>query len=144
MSVPLFSVGDISFVFQVVILFLLIFSLLFIKGNGVKKNLKLHGYLTVLALVLHTILIVIVMIPEFTSEFGELVELSFLNALTVWSHVILGTLAEILGFIVVGFWVSKPLSKMACERVKKVMLPLFVVWAISLITGALMHILDVL
>jgi hypothetical protein len=35
------------------------------------------------------------------------------------------------GFIIVGFWASKPLSNMACSRVKKIMLPLFIIWTIS-------------
>jgi hypothetical protein len=127
-----------------VILFLLILGLPFVRGIGGKKNLMRHGYLTVLALVLHTLLIFIVMIPSFSGGFGELGELSFLNAFNVWSHAILGTAAEILGLIVVGFWLSKPLSNMACVRMKKIMLPLFIIWTISLINGALIHILGML
>ena len=143
MSVPL-DPGDISLVLQVVILFLLILGLPLVKGIGGKKNLMRHGYLTILALILHTVLIFSVMIPSFSNGLGELGELSFLNAFNVWSHAILGTAAEILGFIVVGFWVSKPLTNMACTRVKKIMLPLFIIWTISLINGALIHILGVL
>jgi hypothetical protein len=144
MSVSLDPIGNISLVLQVVILFLLVLGFPLVKGVGVKKNLKMHGYLTVLALILHTILIIIVMIPTFSSGFGELGELSFLDAFNVWSHAILGTLAEILGFVIVGFWVSKSLSHRACVRMKKVMLPLFIIWAISLINGALIHILGML
>jgi hypothetical protein len=144
MAAPLDPAGNISLVLQVVILFLLVLGLPFVKGYGGKKNLLTHGYLTVLALVLHTVLIFIVMIPSFTNGFGELGELSFLNAFNVWSHAVLGTAAEILGFIIVGFWASKPLSNMACSRVKKIMLPLFIIWTISLINGALMHILGTL
>jgi hypothetical protein len=144
MSIPLDPVGNISLTLQVVILFLLVLGLPFARGIGGKKSFMRHGYLTVLALILHTILIFIVMIPSFSSGFGELGELSFLSAFNVWSHAILGTAAEILGFIVVGFWLSKPLSNMACVRVKKVMLPLFIIWTISLINGALIHILGML
>lgn len=57
MSVPLDPLGNISLVFQVVILFLLILGLPFVRGMGGEKNLMRHGYLTVLALILHTILI---------------------------------------------------------------------------------------
>jgi hypothetical protein len=138
------DLGDISLVLQVVILFLLILGLPLVRRTGNKKNLMRHGYLTVLALILHTILILIVMIPSFSSGFGELGELSFFDGLNVWSHAILGTAAEILGFIVVGFWLSKPLSNMACVRVKKIMLPLLIVWTVSLINGALIHILEIL
>jgi hypothetical protein len=137
-------VGDISLVLQVVILFVLILGLPFVKGLGVKKSFFMHGYLTIFALILHSVLIFIVMIPVFNNGIGELGGLSFLAALTVWSHVILGTVAEILGIIVIGFWVSKPLSNMACLRMKNVMLPLFIMWTLSIINGAIIHILGML
>jgi hypothetical protein len=142
--VPLDPVGNISLVLQVVILFLLILGLPFVKGIGVKRNLLMHGYLTILALITHSVLIFIVMIPAFSNGIGELSGLSFLAALTVWSHAILGTVAEILGIIVIGFWVSKPLSNMNCLRMKKVMLPLFIIWTISIVNGAMIHILGLL
>lgn len=104
----------------------------------------MHGYLTILALIMHSILIFIVMLPVFSNGIGELSGLSFLSALTVWSHAILGTVAEILGIIVIGFWVSKPLSNMTCLRMKKVMLPLFIIWTISIVNGAIIHILGML
>jgi hypothetical protein len=144
MPMPLDPVGNVSLILQIVILFLLILGLPFVKGIGAKKNFMRHGYLTVLALILHTLLIFIVMIPTFNNGLGELGGLSFLYALTVWSHVILGTTAEILGIIVVGFWVSKPLSNMACARTKKIMIPLFIIWTLAIINGALVHILGML
>ena len=142
MSIP-FDPGDASLVLQVVIFFLLMLGLPFVKGIGTKKNFMIHGSLTVLALILHTILIFGAMIPSFGIGVGESVGLSFSYSLIFWSHAILGTLAMILGFIVVGFWASKPLSNMACIRMKKVMVPLLVLWATSLIIGALVHILKI-
>jgi hypothetical protein len=56
MSVPLDPLGNISLVYQVVILFLLILSLPFVRGMGGKKNLMRNGYLTVLALTLQHVL----------------------------------------------------------------------------------------
>lgn len=100
--------------------------------------------MTTLALILHVSLFLSPMISVFSSDFGVLNGLSFLDALIVCSHVILGTAALILGFIVVGFWVSKPLLNMACVRVKKIMLPLLIIWTMSLIMGVLIHILEIL
>jgi hypothetical protein len=137
-------VGDISLVLQIVILFLLILGLPFVKGLGIKKNFLMHGYLTILALLTHSVLIFVVMIPVFNNGIGDLGGLSFLSALTVWSHVILGTVAEISGLLVIGFWISKPLSNMNCLRMKKVMLPLFIIWTISIVNGAIIHILGLL
>jgi len=141
MSLP-FDPGDASLVLQVVIFFLLILGLPFVKGIGAKKNLKIHGSLTVLALILHVILVFIAMIPSLGGGFGGFVELS--SAFIFWSHAILGTVALVLGFMVVGFWISKPLSNMACTRMKKLMAPLVIIWAISLIMGTLVHILKIL
>ncbi len=135
--------GDVSLVLQVVIFFLLVLGLPFVKGFGGKKNMLIHGYLTATALAVHTAIIFIVMISSFTNGFGELGEFSFLNSFSVWSHVVLGSLAEILGFVVVGFWVLKSPSKMACERMKTLMLPLLIIWAIALVNGALIHILEI-
>jgi hypothetical protein len=144
MPMPLDPTGNVSLILQVVILFLLILGLPLAKGFGGKKNLMRHGYLTVLALILHTLLIFIVMITTFNNGLGEIGGLSFFYALTVWSHVMLGTTAEILAIIVVGFWVSKPLTNMTCFRTKKIMLPLFIIWTLAIINGALVHILGML
>ena len=142
--VPLDPLGNVSLILQIVILFLLILGLPFAKGVGVKRNSMKHGYLTILALVLHSFLIFIVMVPTFSNGIGELSELSSTASLTVWSHVISGSLAEVLGIIVIGVWLSKPLSGMACLRMKKVMLPLFVIWTVSIVNGAIIHILGML
>jgi len=142
--VPLDPIGNISLILQIVILFLLILGLPFAKGVGVKKNSMKHGYLTILALILHSFLIFIVMVPSFSNGIGELSELSFTASLTVGSHVILGSLAEVLGIVVIGVWLSKPLSGMACLRMKKIMMPLFVIWIISIVNGAIIHILGML
>lgn len=104
----------------------------------------LHGYSTVAALILHTILIFIVMVPSFASEAEELFELSIFGSVTVWSHVILGTTAEVIGIILVVAWVIKRPSKMVCVRWKKLMTPLFVIWVISIVNGALVHLLGLL
>jgi hypothetical protein len=85
-----------------------------------------------------------VMIPTFSNGIADISSLPLLYAVNVWSHVILGTLAEILGFIIVGLWLSKPISQMACVKVRKWMMPLFIVWAISLVNGAILHIFQML
>ena len=142
--VTLDPIGNITLSLQVAIVFLLIIGLPFARGTSGIKNLIRHGYLTALALVLHTVLIFIVMIPNFISGFGDLGTLSVLASFDVWSHAILGTTAEVLGIAVIALWLSKPPSMMACGRMKKWMIPTFIVWMISLINGALIHILGLL
>ncbi len=137
-------VGNVSLTLQIVILFLLILGLPFVRGPSNKKNLMLHGYLTVLALALHTILIFAVMVPSFENGFAEFGDLSLLSSFTVWSHAILGTAAEVLGILLVATWLIYGPSKMRCGRWKKWMAPIFVIWVISIVNGALVHILGLL
>jgi hypothetical protein len=144
LMVPLDAVGDISLVLQIAILFLLILGLPFLRGVGSKKNLMWHGYSTLAALVLHTILIFLVMVPAFTGGFDELSGLSLAYSATVWSHIILGSAAEILGLIVVVSWLSKGPSKMSCVRLKKWMSPILIIWVISIVNGAIIHLIGIL
>ncbi len=142
--VPLDPIGNISLILQVTILFLLILGLPFVRGKDGKKNLMRHGYSTIAALILHSILILLVMIPVFSNGIPELSDLSIFSSITVYSHIILGSLAEILGLIIVIFWFGKPLVNMACLKFKKIMLPLFIIWIIALINGSIIHVFGLL
>jgi hypothetical protein len=142
--VALDPVGNVSLILQVIILFLLILGLPLVRGANSKKNLMRHGYLTVVALALHTILIFVVMIPSFLAGFGELGEISVLDSFNVWSHAVLGTTAEALAIIMISIWLYNRPSMMACAKLKKWMLPTFIIWTISLINGTLIHILGML
>lgn len=142
--IALDPIGNVSLILQIIILFLLVLGLPFFRGEINRKNFMLHGYSTVVALVLHTLLIFLVMIPTFTNEFDELAGISVLDSITIWSHVILGTMAEVLGVFLVVFWVAKVPSRMACGKWKKWMMPIFIIWVISIVNGALIHILGML
>lgn len=141
---PLDPIGNISLTLQIVILFLLILGLPLFRGPKDQKNIIGHGYFTVVALILHTILVFLVMIPSFSEGLGELGELSLFNSFTVWSHAILGTTAEVLGIIIIVFWVSKGPKKMACWKLRRWMMPTFIIWVLSIVNGALVHILGML
>jgi hypothetical protein len=75
---------------------------------------------------------------------GEIGGLSIFDSLTVWSHVVLGTTAEVLGIILVSSWLRMGPSRMACGRFKKWMMPTFIIWIVSIVNGALVHILGML
>jgi uncharacterized membrane protein YozB (DUF420 family) len=137
-------VGNISLILQIVILFLLVLGLPFFRGEQNQKNLMAHGHVTVVALILHTILIFIVMIPSFTSGFNGLGSLSLFDALTVWPHIVLGTSAEVLGLIIIGDWFKNGAKKMTCWKRHRWMRPTFVIWVISIINGTLIHVLGML
>ncbi len=136
MVVPLSPIGIVVLFLQIVSLFLLIPGLPFVRRKGVKRNLIRHGYLAALALVLHTITMLVVMVPSFSVNFDSIGDLSILQSLTVWLHVATGTAAEILGIFIVASWAFKPLQQMTCARRKWLMMPTFIIWTVSLISGA--------
>lgn len=144
LTVALDPVGNVSLMLQVVILFLLILGIPLVRGVTTKKNLIWHGYLTVAALVLHTALIFIVMVPSFSKGFGELGGLSVVDSFTVWSHAVLGTAAEVLAIIIIAPWLYRHPSTMACARMKKWMLPTFIIWIIAIVNGTIIHVLGML
>ncbi len=144
LAVALDPVGNVSLSLQVAVLFLLILGLPFIRGQNGRKTFLWHGYSTVAALVLHTILILIVMIPSFTRGFSEFGGLTLFNSIIVWSHAVLGTTAEVLAIVLVVVWLRRGPSKMACTLWKKWMMPTFIIWTVSIVNGALLHILGML
>jgi hypothetical protein len=139
-AMALDPVGNVSLSIQIAILFLLILGLPLARGPSSQKNFMRHGYSTLAAIVLHTILILVVMIPTLIGGSNEFVTLTLLSSVTVWSHVVLGTTAEILGILLVVAWLRKGPSKMTCALWKKWMMPTFIVWILSIVNGTLVHI----
>jgi len=137
-------VGNISLSLQIAILFLLILGLPLAKGPSGEKNFIRHGYSTLAALILHTTLIFLEMIPTFIGGFNEFGSLTLFTSITVWSHVVLGTAAEVLGIVIVATWTLKGPSKMACVSWRKWMMPTFIIWVIAIVNGALVHIFGLL
>lgn len=144
MAAPIDPVGNTVLSLQIVTLFLLILGLPFAKRRNEKKNLTRHGYLTTSALVLHTVTILIVMIPSFYTNFDSVGELSILQSTTVWLHTATGIAAEILGIVLVASWAFKPLQQMTCAKRKWLMAPTFIIWTTSLITGAVIHVAGII
>ncbi len=136
--------GNVSLALSVVTLFLLILGLPLVRGSKSVTNFRRHGYFTVAALVVETILVFVVMIPAFIDGFGDVLALSALPSLNTWLHVGLGVFAEVSGLVYVTVWLMSSPSKMRCMRFKKYMLPTFIVWFIAIITGALIHLLELI
>ncbi|MFB3889611.1 MAG: hypothetical protein ACE14S_08980 [Candidatus Bathyarchaeia archaeon] len=141
---PLDLIGDISLILSVVCFFLLFVGLPLVRGINSKKNLMRHGYLTIVALVLQTILVLAVMIPAFLTSFDDVLALSPAYAANTWLHVGLGVLAEVAGFFLVAVWLVYSVSRMRCVTAKKYMTPTMVIWLIAVVTGALIHLLEML
>jgi hypothetical protein len=100
-----------------------------------------HGYSTLAAVLLHTIFVLVVMIPSLIAGANDFGALPLLSSVTVWSHVVLGTAAWVMGIIIVVAWLRRGPSKMTCVFWKKWMSPVFIIWTISIINGVIVHIL---
>jgi hypothetical protein len=139
---PLDLPGTIILTFSVVILFLLILGLPLVKGINTKKNLQRHGILATFALALQTFLFLIEMFPSFTVHFGAILSLPPMYGVNVWLHFTVGSAAFGSGFAYVGLWLIYSTSKMRCIRAKKFMLPTLIIWAAAIVTGGLIHLLQ--
>lgn len=134
--------GNIVLTISVTTLFLLILGLPLVHGLNNKKNLVIHGYLTIVALILQSITIFWVMIPSFLINMRAILTLPPTYASNTWVHFIIGIAAETSGAAYIALWLLFSTSKMRCAQVKKYMLPTFIAWILAIVTGALIHILQ--
>ena len=139
---PLDLAGNIALTLSIVSLFLLILGIPLVRNLKNAENFKRHGYLTIVALAIETILVLIIMIPSFTRSFDAILSLSPLSALDTWLHVGLGVVAEVAGFVYVVMWLAFSPSTMQCLRFRRYMMPTFIIWIIAVISGALIHLLQ--
>lgn len=139
---PLDPLGTIILTLSVVVLFLLVLGLPLVRGINNKKNLIRHGVLATFALALQLVMIVVIMVPSFVNNFGGILALSPLYAVNTWLHFILGAVGIVSGFAYSALWLVYSSSKLRCIRAKKYMMPTLIVWTVAIITGALIHLLQ--
>ena len=139
---PLDLLCNVILTFSVIILFLLFLGLPLVKGIKTNKNLKRHGILAALAVILQTTLFLTVMVPSFANHFKAIISLSPMYAVNAWLHFAVGSAAIISGFAYMGLWLAFSSSQMRCIRAKKFMLPTLIIWAVAIVTGGLIHLLQ--
>jgi len=110
-----------------------------VRRKGSKKSLIRHGYLSIVGFAIKLGTVFAVMIPALLMEAPELLEFSDLSLGLVGIKVALGIIGDVMGFVCIVPWFLKPLEQMNCSRVKRWMLPTFVVWTVSIILGAIIH-----
>lgn len=99
-SAPILS--DASIIFQIIMLFFLIWVFL---NARCRRSFLRHGILMSAALALHTISIMLVMVPSLLAMGGLFQNLSSNLALIFVFHASLGGLVEVLGIYFVAVWV---------------------------------------
>lgn len=134
--------GDISLVVNFVALLLLIVGVYGRKGS--KKSLMMHGYLSILGFTLKMATVLIVMIPFVVTELPEeALEMSGLDISILWAKIIIGVIGTMMGFICIVPWLGRHRDLNSCLRVRRWMLPTFVVWAITVFFGMIVHLFEV-
>jgi hypothetical protein len=133
----LVNYGDISLAVNIIALLLLVIGVARRKGS--QKILMRHGYLSILGFALKMVTVSFIMVPTFVMTPLDMSRFSPLGYWVFVAKVTAGILGTVMGFICIIPWFFKPLNKMACIRVKQWMLPTFVVWALSVILGAIVH-----
>ena len=130
-------VGDASLLVNTIALFLLVIGV--VRRRGSKKVLIRHGYLSILGFALKMATVLVIMVPSFLMQPFDMLAFSALQLWLIGAKVALGILGTIMGFICIVPWFFKPLEQMACNRVKRWMLPTFIVWAANVALGAVLH-----
>jgi hypothetical protein len=133
----LFGFGEVSLIINIIALFLLIVGV--VRRKGSKKVLLRHGYLSILGFALKMITVSFIMIPTLVMTPIEMSKFSPLDYWIIIAKVTFGILGTVMGFICIVPWFFKPLNQMACIKVKRWMLPTFLVWTLSVVLGAVVR-----
>jgi len=99
------------------------------------RNLIMHGFLCVLALILNLITIFWVMIPTFSSTIAYMGEIPILQTAIILLHASFGAVSIILGSIIIASWIIHPLGELSCSKTWRLMIPIYIIWIVTLILG---------
>ena len=126
---------DVNLILQIIILIILVSGRKFAKD----KKLIIHGRTMTTLLVLHTLAIVLIMIPSFITNFGALLTVSDPRAIITWIHTIVGSSVEVIGVYLVTKWRFQPKALAVCVKNKKFMKPTFILWGLSATLGIVFY-----
>jgi hypothetical protein len=127
--------ANVTLVLQIVILVLLIYGYRLFKARRYRN----HGIVTVVATVLHTVSIVVVMIPMLLPDARHFVS-AFLEPASIINlvHAGLGSVAEILAIYLVVRWAIHDFNVKGCAGKIRMSLT-FYIWILALISGIIVY-----
>lgn len=134
-SAPLLA--DVNLLVQVTIILVLMVSLWFRSRQRYVK----HGVTTGLAVALHTVSILVAMVPSFWVNLGLFRASLGTLTLVLLSHAVLGSLVEVFGLYLVGAWVLNRGDPKTCFRKKTIMLVTLTLWATEFILGVAVYLM---
>ncbi len=140
--VPLDLKGNITVILSALTLYILVLGLPLFRKPKNERKLIMHGYFSIVALAIQTALFAVVMVPSFEINLDRILDLTSGYALNTWLHFAFGASALISGFAYVGLWFIFKTARMRCARAKKYMMVTLYVWISAIVTGALIHVLQ--
>jgi hypothetical protein len=134
--------GTIVTIIQIIALILLTIGVYPYRIRTKNRNLIIHGFLSIVAMILNLATVFVVMLPGLSSTvFGEL---TLLQAAAVLFHVGLGLSAVVLGFVIIFSWITHPLGELGCARTWRLMIPTFAVWTATLVLGIIIFVFEII
>lgn len=130
--------ADFTLLLQIVIFVVLLAGFVMAR---VKRGFVKHGAIMGVAVGLHTISVLIVMVPSLLGSSGLFESWSGSLPLAVASHAVLGISVEVLGAYLVLTWALHLKNVEPCFKRKSVMRVVLVCWLFELILGAYVYIL---
>ena len=130
--------ADANLLFQIAVFLVLAAGLLMAKA---KQSFQKHGLIMGIALGVHTIAIVVGMVPSMLASRGLFEDWSAGLALVMLSHAVLGSIVEILGIYLVGAWAANRKNVQACYKRKTAMRATLLLWLVELIAGIYAYVL---
>ena len=135
--------GTLVSIVQIIALLLLIIGVYPYRIRTKNRNLIIHGFLSILAISLNLATVFSVMVPTFGSSLDAIATLPILQATVVWVHVATGIAAIAMGLVIIVSWVTHPLGELGCAKTWKLMIPTFIIWAVALVLGLIIHIFNI-
>ena len=135
--------GTLVSIVQIIALLLLIIGVYPYRIRTKNRNLIIHGFLSILAIALNLATVFSVMVPTFGTSLTAIAALPILQATVVWIHVATGIAAIAMGLVIIVSWVTHPLGELGCAKTWKLMIPTFIIWAVALVLGLIIHIFNI-
>ena len=136
--------GTVVSIIQVITLILLVIGVYPNRIKTKNRNLIMHGFFSVVAIILNLATVISVMIPVFVGSLASIGNLSLVQSVIVWLHTALGIVAIVLGLVIIFSWVTHPLGELGCSKMWRLMIPTFVIWAFVLVLGLAIHIFNII
>jgi hypothetical protein len=133
----------VSFI-QVIALILLVIGVYPNRIRTKNRNLIIHGFLSIVAIILNLATVLSVMIPVFVGSLASISNLSLVQSVIVWLHAVLGIVAIVSGLVIIFSWVTHPLGELGCSKTWRLMIPTFIIWAFVLVLGLAIHIFNII